>query len=140
MRRSFWWRRAGALGFGMVILAAVALVPAAAAQKGVANRPALGELQRAHNATANDEGQGNENEVLARAEQESIMRTAPGSSVSAAAYVAGAAQAAHLGTAGGSWRAITDKPFQTTRSPATAILCGATSDRAMAWSPAGSAP
>ncbi len=40
------------------------------------------------------------------------MRTAPGSSVSAAAYVAAAAQAAHLGTKGGSWRAITDKPFQ----------------------------
>ena len=39
------------------------------------------------------------------------MRTAPGSSVSAAAYAAAAAQAAHLGTKGGTWQALTDKPF-----------------------------
>ena len=90
MRRSSWWRRTGALAFGVTMLATVAVVPT---------------LQRAHNATAKDQGQGDENEVLARAEQESIMRTAPGSSVSAAAYLAAAAQAAHLGTKGGSWQA-----------------------------------
>ena len=40
------------------------------------------------------------------------MRTAPGSSVSAAAYAAGAAQAAHLGTRAARGMRITDKPFQ----------------------------
>ena len=114
MRRSFSWRRVGALVFGVAVLAVVAVVPTATARKGVSNRPAFGELQRAHNATAHDQGQGDENEVLARAEQESIMRTAPGSSVSAAAYVAGAAQAApgHQGrlVAGHHRQAVPERP------------------------------
>lgn len=109
----FGLRRAGALAVGVTMLVAVAVVPSAVAGSSVfAKRPAFGELRRAHNATASDQGQGDENEVLARAEQESIMRTAPGSSVSAAAYIAAAAQATRLGTEGGSWLAITDKPFQ----------------------------
>jgi len=93
------------------VFVALGVVPAAAAGGGTHNRPAFGELHRAHNATAKDEGQGDANEVLARAAQESLMRTAPGSSVSAAAYAAAAAQAAQLGTKGGTWQALTDKPF-----------------------------
>ena len=73
MRRS-WWRRACALVFGLAILAAVAVVPAAAAG-GKAARPAVRELQKAPNATAKDEGSEEENEALARAEQASIIRT-----------------------------------------------------------------
>ena len=105
------WRRLVAPLFGVAVLVALGVVPAAAAGGGAHSRPAFGELQRAHNATAKDEGQGDANEVLARAAQESLMRTAPGSSVSAAAYAAAAAQAAHLGTKGGTWQALTDKPF-----------------------------
>jgi hypothetical protein len=109
MRRS-WWRRACALAFGMAMLAAVAVVPAAVAG-GKAARPAVRELQKAPNATAKDEGSQEENEALARTEQASIIRTAPGTFVPAAAYAAAAAQAADLPTAGGSWTEMTDKPF-----------------------------
>lgn len=105
------WRRVSALAFGLVVLAMVAAVPAATAGSGAATRPAFGELQRAHNATASDQRQGDENEVLARAAQESIMRTAPASSVPAAAYAAAAAAASHLSTVGGSWQELTNKPF-----------------------------
>src|SRR6266536_3377036 len=98
------WRRACALGFGVAVLAAVAAVPAAVAGgDGKAVRPAVRELQKAPNATAGDQGRADENEVLARSEQESIIRTAPGSSVPAAAFAAAAAQAAHLSTVGGAW-------------------------------------
>jgi hypothetical protein len=106
------WRRVVAPVFGVAVLVALGVVPAAAAGGGAHNRPALGEVQRAHNATAKDEDGGDANEVLARAAQEEIMKTAPGSSVSAAAYTAAEAQAAQLSTRGGTWRALTDKPFQ----------------------------
>ena len=105
------WRRAFVLGLGVAALAAVAAVPAAVAGKGGKVRPALQELRKAPNATASDQGSRDENEVLARAEQESIIRTAPGTSVSAAAYAAAAAAAAHLTTVGGTWSELTGKPF-----------------------------
>jgi hypothetical protein len=105
------WRRVVAPVVGVGVLVALGVVPAAAARSAVQNRPAFAELKRAHNATQTDEGTDDANEVLERAAQESFIRTAPASSVSAAAYTAAAAQASHLGTTGGAWQALTDKPF-----------------------------
>lgn len=56
----------------------------------------------------NEEGQN----ILARAEQESIIRTAPGTNVSAAAFSAARTQAKQLPVAGGSWREVTKQPYQ----------------------------
>jgi hypothetical protein len=111
MRGMDLWRRMVAPLVGVAVLVAVGVVPAAAAGGGVHQRPGFGELSRAKHATAHDQGQGDENEVLARAAQEEIMKTAPGSSVPAAAYIAAQAQAAQLSTQGGTWQALTDKPF-----------------------------
>src|SRR6185437_7949506 len=113
MSRSSWLRRAGAAVAGLGILGALMVVPAAMAGKTPKASPRLGELARAHNATAQDEDNGgNEsNEILERAAMESYMRTAPAASVSAAAYAAAQAQAAHISTHGGTWQALTDKPF-----------------------------
>jgi hypothetical protein len=111
MSRSSWLRRAGVAAVGAGTLLALAVVPAAMAGKAQHVSPRVGELARAHNATANDEGQGDENEVLARAAQEAIRRTAPGSSVPAQAYAAAIAAASHLQTGGGAWQELTDRPF-----------------------------
>jgi len=94
------------------MLLALAVVPAAMAGKAVPHAsPRAGELARAHNATAKDAGQGDENEVLARAAMESYIRTAPGSAVPAQAYAAAMAAASHLQASGGSWQQQTDRPF-----------------------------
>jgi hypothetical protein len=103
-------RRAAAPGLGAVVLAITATLPASGASLHTL-RPSLGELRNAPHATANDSGASDENEVLARAAQESIIRTAPGVSVPAQAYLAAAAQAAHVPTVGGSWREVTNRPF-----------------------------
>src|SRR5437763_11219087 len=108
MSRSSWLRRAGGAAAGAGMLVALAVVPAAMAGKA---SPRLGELARAHNATAKDAGHGDENEVLARAAMESYIRTAPGSAVPAQAYAAAMAAASHLQTSGGSWQQLTDRPF-----------------------------
>ena len=139
MSRSSWLRRAATATAGVGMLVALAVVPAAVAGKAQHVGPRFGELTRAHNATAKDEGGGDEgNEVLERAAQEEIMKTAPGSSVSAAAYTAAQAQAAQLSTQGGNWRRLTDKPFLNDpvpgyRDPGLERL----RLRATAWSPAG---
>jgi hypothetical protein len=112
MSRSSWLRRAGGAAAGAGVLLALAVVPAAMAGKAVPHAsPRAGELARAHNATAKDAGQGDENEVLARAAMESYIRTAPGSAVPAQAYAAAMAAASHLQTSGGSWQQLTDRPF-----------------------------
>ena len=112
MSRSSWLRRAATATAGVGMLVALAVVPTAVAGKAQHVGPRFGELHRAHNATAKDEGGGDEgNEVLERAAQEEIMKTAPGSSVSAAAYTAAQAQAAQIPDAGRNWHALTDKPF-----------------------------
>jgi YD repeat-containing protein len=54
---------------------------------------------------------GNLNEVLASAAQYSAVRTAPGSSVSPAAFTAASAAAAKLPLAGGSWQQVTNQPY-----------------------------
>ncbi len=112
MSRSSWLRRAGTAVAGIGMLVAVAVVPAAMAGKAPHLGPRFAELSRAHNATAHDDGGGDEgNEVLERAAMESFMKTAPAATVSAAAYTAAQAQAAQLSTQGGTWQALTDKPF-----------------------------
>jgi len=94
------------------MLLALVVVPAAMAGKAVPHAsPRAGELVRVYNATVGDAGQGDENEVLARAAMESYIRTAPGSAVPAQAYVAAMAAASRLQTSGGSWQQLTDRPF-----------------------------
>jgi hypothetical protein len=104
-------RRVFAPVFGVALLAALAVVPAAVAGKTQHLGPRFGEITRAHNATAKDDTGGQGNEILERAAMESYMKTAPAASVSAAAYTAAQAQAALLSTQGGAWQALTDKPF-----------------------------
>lgn len=54
---------------------------------------------------------GNLDEVLSSAEQFSAVRTAPGISVSPAAFTAASAAAAKLPLAGGSWQQVTNQPY-----------------------------
>jgi hypothetical protein len=54
---------------------------------------------------------GNLDEVLASAEQYSSVRTAPGTSVSPAAFTAASAAAAKLPLAGRSWQQVTNQPY-----------------------------
>jgi hypothetical protein len=50
-------------------------------------------------------------EVLTSAEQYAALRTAPATSVSPAAFAAATAAARQLGVTGGSWRQVTDQPY-----------------------------
>jgi hypothetical protein len=113
MSRSSWLRRAGVAVAGLGMLGALMVVPTAMAGKTPKASPRFGEVTRGHDATAKDEGDdgGESNEILERAAMESYMKTAPAATVPAAAYAAGQAQAAGLATHGGSWQALTDKPF-----------------------------
>ncbi|MGI8681205.1 MAG: hypothetical protein ACR2JO_03530 [Mycobacteriales bacterium] len=71
----------------------------------------VGPLARA----AADKGSGgseNGSEILDGASQYAAVRTAPGTTVSSAAFAAARAQAARLGVAGRTWKEVTDIPYQ----------------------------
>ena len=80
-----------------------------------------GLLAHAHHQTAgngaartlddSDEGDDESEEIMDRSEQYAAVRTAPGRSVSAAAFRAARSAAQALPLAGGSWKELTTKPY-----------------------------
>ena len=105
------WRRSTILAAGAV---PVALLMSAA--PGVASSHAnqkAGPLARAAAEKGGAEEFKGGTEILEGAQQYAAIRTAPGTSVSSAAFAAARAQAARLPVSGRSWREITDIPYQT---------------------------
>ncbi|HYZ46658.1 MAG TPA: glycosyl hydrolase, partial [Actinomycetota bacterium] len=73
----------------------------------------LGETLRAQSEEEEEgEAENESDEILTRAAQMSIIRTAPANEVSAAAFQAARAQAAQLPVRGGAWTEVTDIPYQ----------------------------
>lgn len=101
------WRRGTILAAGAV---PVALLMSAAPGLAGSDGNRSGALARAA-AEAEREVE-NGSEILDGAEQYAAIRTAPGTSVSSAAFAAARAQAAQLPVAGRSWTEVTDVPYQ----------------------------
>jgi hypothetical protein len=107
-------RRAGlrVLAAGSVItLTALAAGPAASASPAPKPGPA-GLLPALHGSVkASSKNGGESDEILSAAEQFAAVRTAPATSVSAAAFAAAVTQARRLPRAGGRWQEVTSEPY-----------------------------
>jgi hypothetical protein len=106
-------RRASALA-ALTLLAAVALVPASGAARTHGSIPrALEKQHQTAGVNAREEGEDSDaaEEVMARAEFENAIEAAPALKVPAGALAAGLRHASALGTTGGRWHALTDRPY-----------------------------
>ena len=101
------WRR-GAFAAGAV----VPVVIAVAATPSLASPVHRTEFPPAFGAHTDSSGGGATQGLIERAEQEAQMRTAPGTSVSSAAFSAARRQAAALPQVGGSWKELTSGTYQ----------------------------
>ncbi len=104
------WRRGTILAAGAVPVAL--LMSAAPGIAGSHSNQQPGPLARAAADKGGEQEVEGGTEILEGAEQYAAVRTAPGTSVSSAAFAAARAQAARLPVSGRSWREITDIPYQ----------------------------
>src|SRR4029079_12907058 len=102
---------------GVVVAVLMAVAGAASGAPGRGGPPGLTKHAEKNTASARasgeetEEGEGETEELLDRAEQYAAVRTAPAQSVSAEAFRAARAQASALPAAAGLWSEVTDKPY-----------------------------
>ena len=98
----------GALVLVMGVSAAVHHGPRGAAAR---ERAAAAYAKTHGSRTGGDRANGGDNDLIAQQAQYGYERSAPAQSVSGAALVAAARQAAQLPTSGGSWQEVTTQPY-----------------------------
>jgi hypothetical protein len=111
MRR---YRRAGPLAVvasSAIVLVGMAGSASVAASAGPHRGPAGLLPALRHTSIAASSSQDNADEVLSSAQQFAAIRTAPGTTVSPAAFAAAAAAAAKLPALGGQWQEVTHQPY-----------------------------
>jgi hypothetical protein len=110
MRHKRWAGPRIAAASSVIVLAAMAGTASAAASPRPHQGPA-GLLPALSHTSLKAGSDGNLDEVLASAEQFTAVRTAPGTSVSPAAFAAASAAAAALPSTGSQWREVTNQPY-----------------------------
>jgi hypothetical protein len=109
-------RRAGlhlaAAGSAITLIAMIGSVPVSAAPAGKPGPAGLLPAVRGLlHATNDDDSGGESEEIMESAEQFSAVRTAPGTTVSPAAFAAATAAAGKLAHSAGRWREVTNQPY-----------------------------
>ena len=110
MRQQRWAVPRIAAASSAIVLIAMAGTASAAASPGPHRGPA-GLLPALSHTSLKAGSDDTTDEVLTSAEQFSAVRTAPGTSVSPAAFAAASAAAAKLGVTGTSWDEVTNQPY-----------------------------
>jgi hypothetical protein len=108
------WRaglRLAAAGSAITLITMIGSAPVSAAPGGRPGPAGLLPALRGLHHGANNEGGGESNEIMDRAEQFAAIRTAPGTKVSPAAFAAATAAAKKLAHSGGRWQEVTNQPY-----------------------------
>jgi len=101
-----------AAGSAIALITMICSVPVSAAPAGKPGPPGLLPSVRGLLHGTNDNGGGGESdEIMDQAEQFNAVRTAPGTTVSPAAFAAATAAAGKLARSGGRWREVTNQPY-----------------------------